>query len=85
MCADCYQKELTQIGCCIATKVNNLSVSYELGDTPTEECEKNLMLLTTMLEMMRCVDVENLEEECLTEDQICTIMKYMYDNCVSCC
>jgi|14BtaG_2_1085337.scaffolds.fasta_scaffold40220_2 hypothetical protein len=78
ICLDCYITNLQFDACALGDRANTIVNLMKVG-ADYDCCLIEAALLQVMVSRMACVDPEHLATECLTEDEICDIMAYMYE------
>jgi hypothetical protein len=65
-------------------KAEKIATNWKIGvDCVTTQQE--LMFEEIVVSYLACIDVTELENECLTEDEICEMIQYMMETCKNCC
>lgn len=78
-----YTDILFEFQCCMATKAQELNSLDEIGNNCYSENFLELTELTLIFETLLCQNIE--DPECLTKEEIITMLEYLKTKCNNCC
>lgn len=86
MTLDCITNNLIHARCCSSSRFSHIVNREQIGDTCTElETEKRKFTINQMfLDKLMCIQYDQLEMECLTEDEIITLLEQVLNYCKPC-
>lgn len=81
---NCIANNIVYLRCCVSNEAASYASKIKYGIKCSPQTKYDIMFKQALLDKLMCINYNELDNECLSEAQIQTILDYLFSTCHDC-